>query len=96
MKRKLTLGTVAVILALLLPPAASRAEDRPRTFIRMEETEIIGVSEHPEITYIIPKTKIRFKPIPLQRSFRGYIIERTHLLDLEKEIFLRSQLGTGP
>ena len=57
------------ILLLWLPTAGKAAEAKKRRYIRMEEVEIIGVVEHPEITYIIPKTKIRFSRIPLERSF---------------------------
>lgn len=92
MKRILYPVTVAAILLLFLP-FGSAADERTKTYIRMEETEIIGIIEHPEITYIIPKTRIRFKHTPLERTFGNQITGVIHLLDLEKEIYLRSQFG---
>lgn len=68
MKRWLTFP-LFLLLFLCLAGAARGAEDDTRRYIRMEEVEIIGVVEHPEITYIIPKTRIRFDRIPLERSF---------------------------
>jgi PAS domain-containing protein len=42
---------------------------RYESYLGVKETEIIGIVEHPEITYIIPKTRIRFSHIPLERDF---------------------------
>jgi hypothetical protein len=61
----------------------------------MEETEIIGVIEHPEITYIIPKTRIRFNEIPLQRDFTTQATRWTNPLALETEVRVKTML-TGP
>lgn len=61
----------------------------------MEETEIVGVIEHPEITYIIPKTRIRFNPIPLERDFTSEVVRNTDPLALDREIRTRTLLG-GP
>jgi len=67
--RILTFITVCLIFSFF--PVTTQAEDtRSGTYIRMEEMEIIGVVEHPEITYIIPKTSIQFNRIPLQRDFQ--------------------------
>ena len=69
------------------------AEDnRERTYIRMEETEIIGVFEHPEITYIIPKTRIRFTHIPLERDFSIHATRLTNSLALETEVRVKTLL----
>ena len=76
--------------------AAVRAEDAgPKTYIRMEETEIIGVIEHPEITYIIPKTRIRFSQIPLDRNFSGEATQYINPMALENEVRTRA-LISGP
>lgn len=69
--------------------------DRKNTFIRMEETEIIGIIEHPEITYIIPKTRIRFSHIPLERDFAGQATRFTDPEALESEARTRSLLSPG-
>ena len=70
-------------------------DSRPRTYIRMEETEIIGVIEHPEITYIIPKTRIQFNEIPLDRDFSDRATRWTNPLALETEVRVKTVL-TGP
>jgi hypothetical protein len=85
-----------ICLILLLPAAVVRADDaRPKTYIRMEETEIIGVVEHPEITYIIPKTRIRFSQIPLDRDFSGEATQYTNPMALESEVRTRTLIA-GP
>ncbi|UCG38032.1 MAG: hypothetical protein JSV00_07460 [bacterium] len=61
----------------------------------MEETEIIGIIEHPEITYIIPKTRIRFSKIPLDRDFSREASNYNDPLDLDREVRTRVLL-TGP
>jgi 2-keto-3-deoxy-galactonokinase len=92
--RKLTFTLISLIL--LLPAVDVAAEDnRQRTYIRMEETEIIGVIEHPEITYIIPKTRIRFNQIPLQRDFSTQATRLRNPLALETEVRVKTLL-TGP
>jgi hypothetical protein len=58
----------------------------------MEETEIIGVFEHPEITYIIPKTRIRFTQIPLERDFSIHATRLTNSLALETEVRVKTLL----
>jgi hypothetical protein len=58
----------------------------------MEETEIIGVIEHPEITYIIPKTRIRFNQIPLERDFYTHATRFTNPLTLETEVRVKTLL----
>ena len=86
--------TFIVICLILLSSAAEVvAEDsRQRTYIRMEETEIIGVIEHPEITYIIPKTRIRFSQIPLERDFSTRATRLTNPLALETEVRVKTLL----
>jgi hypothetical protein len=92
--RKLTFTLISLIL--LFPAVDVAAEDyRQRTYIRMEETEIIGVIEHPEITYIIPKTRIRFNQIPLQRDFSTQATRLRNPLALETEVRVKTLL-TGP
>ena len=94
MTRILTFLMICQIL--LFPAALVKANDaRPKTYIRMEETEIIGVVEHPEITYIIPKTRIRFSEIPLDRDFSGEATQYTNPMALEREVRTRA-LITGP
>jgi len=73
------------------------AEDnRQKTYIRMEETEIIGVIEHPEITYIIPKTRIRFNQIPLERDFSTQATRITNPLTLQTEVRVKTLLTVSP
>ncbi|UCF30625.1 MAG: hypothetical protein JSV26_11330 [bacterium] len=93
MKVKLVLCIAALMLVSSLAVGA-RADEESETYIRMEETEIIGVIEHPEVTYIIPKTRIVFKRIPLERTFDDKITGMFHLLDLEKEVSLRTRFQT--
>ncbi len=93
MKHLLTFINICLILLCWATNAA--AEDgRQSTYIRMEETEIIGVVEHPEITYIIPKTRIRFNEIPLQRDFSAQAKRFTNPLVLETEVRVKT-LFTG-
>ena len=87
-----------ITLSLILIGSVSEvfAEDtRQRTYIRMEETEIIGVIEHPEITYIIPKTRVRFSKVPLERDFSTYATRFTNPLAIETEVRIKTLL-TGP
>ena len=91
-----TLTFTLLSLILIGPVAVAHADDhRPRTYIRMEETEIIGVVEHPEITYIIPKTRIQFNKIPLERDFADHAARFSNPLALEEEIRIRTLLK-GP
>ena len=91
-----TLTFTVISLILLGSAALAAAEDtRPRTYIRMEETDIVGVIEHPEITYIIPKTRIQFSQIPLERDFSSYATRLTNPLSLETEVRVKTLL-TGP
>ena len=93
-QRFLTFALICLIV--FCQPAGVLAEDgRPRTYIRMEETEIIGIIEHPEITYIIPKTRIRFTEIPLERNFSSQATRLTDPVALEREIRVKTLL-TGP
>jgi len=61
----------------------------------MEETEIMGVIEHPEITYIIPKTRIQFNKIPLERDFSTHATRLTSPLAIESEVRVKALL-IGP
>ncbi|MDF1527102.1 MAG: hypothetical protein RRA15_09995 [bacterium] len=88
-----TLTFISIYLILLCSAAIAIAEDnRPRTYIRMEETDIVGVIEHPEITYIIPKTRIRFSKIPLVRDFSNQATRLTNPLALETEVRVKTLL----
>ena len=89
--------TFTLICLILFGSAAGViAEDnRQRTYIRMEETDIVGVIEHPEITYIIPKTRIRFSQIPLERDFSNQATRLTNPLALETEVRVKTLL-IGP
>jgi hypothetical protein len=75
-------------------PAAPAMSDDGRTnpYIRMEETEIIGIVEHPEITYIIPKTRIRFSRIPLERDFSRRATRLMNPMTLDSEIRVKTSL----
>jgi hypothetical protein len=92
----LILTFVAFSMILLCPATDAIAEDnRQRTYIRMEETDIVGEIEHPEITYIIPKTRIRFSQIPLERDFSSHATRLTNPLALETEVRVKTLL-IGP
>ena len=85
-----------ICLILICSAAIAIAEDsRQRTYIRMEETDIVGEIEHPEITYIIPKTRIRFSQIPLERDFSNHATRLTNPLALETEVRIKT-LFIGP
>ena len=87
---------ISISLILMCSAFNALAEDgRKGTYIRMEETEIIGIIEHPEITYIIPKTRIRFSKIPLERDFSAHATRFTDPLTLESEVKAKTLL-TGP
>lgn len=89
-----TLTFIIISLILICPASKAVAEDsRARTYIRMEETEIIGIIEHPEITYIIPKTRIQFNEIPLDRDFSSHATRLTNPLALEMEVRVKTLLS---
>ena len=92
--RTLTFTLICLILMCLAADAIAE-DNRPRTYIRMEETDIVGVIEHPEITYIIPKARIRFSQIPLERDFSNQATRLTNPLALETEVRVKTLL-TGP
>jgi hypothetical protein len=93
--RLLTFTFICLILTCLA--AEARAEDSSqKTYIRMEETDIVGVIEHPEITYIIPKTRIRFSKIPLERDFASYATRLTNPMALETEIRVKTLFAVSP
>jgi len=88
-----SLTFILISLILICSAVDVIAEDnRQRTYIRMEETEIIGVIEHPEITYIIPKTRVRFSQIPLERDFSTHATHFTNPLTLETEVRVKTLL----
>ena len=88
-----TLTFILICLILFCSAVDVIAEDnRQRTYIRMEETEIIGVIEHPEITYIIPKTRVRFSQIPLERDFSTHATRFTNPLTLKTEVRVKTLL----
>lgn len=88
---KLLLTFILICLILIGSAVGVIAEDhRQRTYIRMEETDIIGVIEHPEITYIIPKTRIRFSQIPLERDFSSHATRFTNPLAIETEVRVKT------
>ena len=91
MKRKslVTFGLSAILL-LLCPVASMGDSGKTRNYIRMEETRIMGVIEHPEVTYIIPKTVIRFSHIRLERSFREPGARHIDPQQIHDEILLRN------
>ena len=94
MSRTLTFITLSLILFGWAAQVAAE-DNRQRTYIRMEETDIVGVIEHPEITYIIPKTRIRFSQIPLERDFSNQATRLTNPLALETEVRVKTLL-IGP
>ncbi len=87
--RLLTFSFICLILVCSAVDVIAE-DNRERTYIRMEETEIIGVFEHPEITYIIPKTRIRFTQIPLERDFSIHATRLTNSLTLETEVRVKT------
>jgi hypothetical protein len=62
----------------------------------MEETEIIGIIEHPEVTYIIPKTRIVFLHVPLERNFKDETIREKDPIKIKNDIRLRTFFSTTP
>ena len=84
---------IIISLIFICSAASAVAEDgRTNTYVRMEETEIIGIVEHPEITYIIPKTIIRFSHIPLERDFSNRATRLMNPVTLMSEIRVKSSL----
>ncbi len=88
MKRLLTFLLFGIIF-LLSSISLQAADNERKRYIRMEEVEIFGVVEHPEITYIIPKTKIRFSKIPLERSFADEAAKQINPSIIREEIRIR-------
>ena len=86
---------LAIFLLIIWPAVSTAEESEGGTYIRMEETEIVGVIEHPEVTYIIPKTRIRFRHIPLRRTFRDEMSQLKSPDAIEDEIYLRSRFLAG-
>jgi len=84
-----------VLLVLSFGSAVSAQESR-QNFIRMEETEIIGVIEHPEVTYIIPKTRIVFLHAPLERNSSDGMFQETDPIKIKNDIRLRTFFSTTP
>ena len=95
MMKRITFVMFMVLLILSIPSTVL-AEERKQSFIRMEETEIIGVIEHPEVTYIIPRTRIVFLHAPLERSFRNETLMETDPMKVKNDIRLRTFFGTAP
>ncbi len=89
-RKSLLIFGLLAILSLLSPRKSPGDEGKNRNYIRMEETRIIGVIEHPEVTYIIPKTVIRFSHIPLERSFQGPAARYIDPQRIQEEILLRT------
>lgn len=89
-------ATISIFLLLLCHSVADAEPGRKEAFIRMEEVEIIGIVEHPEITYIIPKTKIRFKHLSLDRSFNDEALRIIDPLDYEELIEIHNLTGANP
>ena len=95
MRIRKTFGMFMVLLVLSISPPV-KAEERKPSFIRMEETEIIGIIEHPEVTYIIPKTRIVFLHVPLERSFKDETIREKDPIKIKNDIRLRTFFSTTP
>jgi hypothetical protein len=89
MNRKIPFALTAAVLLVFTGCPPARAEEQ-KTFIRMKEVEIQGQIEHPEITYIIPKTRIIFKPIPLERDFSRESRRTLTPAGIEEDIRLRA------
>ncbi len=89
MRGKIPFALLTAVLLVSLGSSPVSAEEQ-KTFIRMKEVEIQGQIEHPEITYIIPKTRILFKPIPLERDFSRETRRILTPAGIEKEIRLRA------
>lgn len=77
---------LGVSILLLFGGMGAAGAEEAKTFIRMDEVEIKGQVEHPEITYIIPKTRIVFKPIPLERDFGPETVRILTPAGIEEEI----------
>jgi hypothetical protein len=55
------------------PPAAAKDAAPPR--VQMEEVEIRGELERPEVFYIIPRREVRMDLGPLSKDYRAEILE---------------------
>ncbi len=55
------------------PPAPARDAAPPR--VQMEEVEIRGELERPEVFYIIPRREVRMDLGPLSKDYRAEILE---------------------
>lgn len=95
MRTRIAFVKLTVLLVILISSSAV-AQERKQSFIRMEETEIIGVIEHPEVTYIIPKTRIVFLHVPLERNFRDVIFRDLDPIKIKNDIRLRTFFSTAP
>jgi len=95
MRIRKTFGMFMVLLVLSISPPV-KAEERKPSFIRMEETEIIGIIEHPEVTYIIPKTRIVFLHVLLERNFKDETIREKDPIKIKNDIRLRTFFSTTP
>jgi hypothetical protein len=95
MRIRKTFGMFMVLLVLSISPPV-KAEERKPSFTRMEETEIIGIIEHPEVTYIIPKTRIVFLHVPLERNFKDETIREKDPIKIKNDIRLRTFFSTTP
>ncbi len=94
--KKMVVTVISLFLLLICDRGAQAQEEGRRTFIRMEEVEIIGLIEHPEITYIIPKTRIRFEHVPLERSFTEEATQIFDPMEVRKRIIIHTLMGTTP
>lgn len=94
--RRVVVTVISLLLLILCVRGAYAQEESTRTFIRMEEVEIIGLIEHPEITYIIPKTRIRFKHQPLERDFTEEATRIFNPLEVRERIKIHNLMGTTP
>lgn len=62
------------LLGAWAPPAAAQ-EAQPGPQIRMEEVQIRGEVERPEVFYIIPRREVRMDLGSLSRDYRPEILE---------------------
>lgn len=72
-------AVLVLLVAAGSAPAASQEEAPPRDLpparVEMEEVEIRGEVERPEVFYIIPRREVRMDLGPLSKDYREEILE---------------------
>jgi hypothetical protein len=87
---------LALILSAALTSLVSAADEKPQgppERVLMDEVEIRGEVERPEVFYIIPRRQVQMDLGPLSKDYRGEIMRP--LLPGPFETWVRSQGAEG-